>query len=149
MKKIFLSLMIIISLQSFGQVDSSAIRINGIILKGKDFKMVSYFCMLNSARYPVLDSFVKAVTFPADGDNVTFDNIPNRQWWKLYQDMKVNQSCLLATNNNFKRLDDELRLHGSVWLIWRLNNAIPDDDDLNLNMRKAGANYAKKDDSNN
>lgn len=148
MKKIFLLLLVFISFNSFAQ-DSSAIRINGIILKGKDFKVVSYFCMLNPAKFPVLDSFVKAVNFPADGDDVTFNNIPNRQWLRMFNDFKTNQSCLLTSNNNFKRLDDELRLHGSVWIIWRLNNALTDDDLINTNIKKAGASYAKKDDNEN
>lgn len=148
MKKILFVILIFIGFKGLAQVDSSTIRISGIVLKGKDFKIVAFFCMKNSARYPTIDSIVKVVGEPGESNDVTFNSVPNRQWFKMYQDFKQSPTCLVSINNNFKRLDDELRLHGSVWLIWRLNNDEFQYDAENTIMKKAGASYAKKEDVN-
>lgn len=148
MKKVFLIISLITSVASFSQVDSSITRISGIVLKGKEFKIVAFFCMTDSKKYPTLDSIVKTISFPQESDDVTFNSVPNRQWYKMQQDFKNSKVCLLQSA--FKRLDDELRLHGSVWLIWRLNNDNVNGSDIDYdNTKKAGSAYAKKDDTNN
>jgi hypothetical protein len=144
--KIILSVFIIlISMSSFAQ-DSSNIRVSGVILKGRESDIVAYVVKTNPNDFPILDSVLKIlyVTKPANGADVTFNSVPNKEWVRMIK--KVSNNSTAAIKNCYALISAALVLNGGAFISHRivlLDIAI--DDDFQA-IKKLGQNYAQKKD---
>lgn len=145
MKKIFLLVLIIVSITSFSQ-DSSKLKTSGIILKGKDCDAVGYFIRTDIGNYPDLDSLIKVIyrNPPGNAANVTLDSIPAKQWLRIVRSMKINQICLLQ--GVYDRVNNELRLHGGSWMVGKLDKDNIVSDAEYSQLKNDGQRFAKKND---
>lgn len=146
MKKAIVIILILVSLNSFAQVDSSKLKTSGIILKGKDCDALAYFIRFDIGNYPDLDSLIKVIyrNPPANGANVTLDSIPAKQWLRVTRFIKYNQICLLQ--GVFDRINTELRLHGGSWIVGKLDKDNITSDAEYQAFKSEGQRFAKKND---
>ena len=144
--KYTLALLLIIPLLSNSQVDSSKLKTSGIVFKGKDLDMVADIVRADPMNFPDLDSLIKLKyrNPPANTADVTLDSIPNRQLLKIALRMKSDNMCVLG--NVFKNVDAELRLHGTAWIISRLDKDNYVTDAALVDRRKRGQRYGQKKD---
>ena len=144
--KYIITLLLIIPLIGKTQIDSSKIKTSGIVLKGKDVDMVCDIVRSDPANFPDLDSLIKLKyrNPPANTADVTLDSIPNRQWLKIALRMKNDNMCVLE--NVFKNVDAELRLHGTAWIISRLDKDKYVSDAAVVDRRKRGQRFGQQKD---
>lgn len=126
--------------------DSANIRVSGVILKGREADIVGYVIKTNPNEFPILDSVIKVlyVNKPANGDNVPFNSIPNKEWVRMFK--KVANNSTAQIKSSYSILITELQLHGGVFINHRINlfNTAIDDDFTAI--KKLGQNYAQKKD---
>lgn len=146
MKTISFIILFLISTTCFCQLDSSKIKTSGIVLKGRDCDMILYLIKYETYSYPQLDSVlkVKYANPPGDNQDVTIDSVPARQFLRLALKAKYNNVCLVE--GMFNRIDAELRLHGTAWLINKLNRDKTGSDATYDALKKEGQKYGKKQD---
>lgn len=147
MKKIFLIAFLIPTI-CFSQIDTSSVRISGLIFKGRDVDIVGAMVKNESDRFSTIDSTIKIIYVSPPGSNVdvTFNSIPGKEWLRMIRKISQNVICLNADNNVWKRMSDEMRLHGSAWLIHKLDLDKADADKIYDDLKKSGQKYAKKQD---
>jgi len=146
MKKILLIGFMFWSFGSMAQEDSAKQRVSGVILKGREADCVADIIRMNPSDFPILDSVIKAlyVVKPANGDDVTFNSIPNKEWMRVFK--RVKNDPVLIIKNAFKNIMDELLLHGGSFIIHRINlEVVQSDDEFNA-KKKSGQDYAQKKD---
>lgn len=143
MKNIFFAIAILFSAGCFAQ-DSANIRISGVILKGRESDIVCFIVKSNTSDFPILDSVIKAiyVTKPANGDNVTFNSIPNKEWVRMFK--KVSNNATAVLKNAYANIITELQLHGGTFISHRIDVFNTGVDDDFVDIKKQGQNYAQK-----
>ena len=145
MKKLILSIAILLSLTSFGQ-DSSKLK-PSVTLKAKDLYYIKVF-IGGQNKYEDLDSLIKtlcrpAVNCPANTSDVTLTVIENRVWLALCRQLSSDPIALHT--NVFKRVSDALRLLTTqTWLIKRLDSDVQDIINAGDNQVNTGKILAKK-----
>ena len=126
--------------------DSAKMRVSGVILKGREADCVADIIRMNPSDFPILDSVIKAlyIVKPANGDDVTFNSVPNKEWMRIFK--RVKNDPVLIIKNAFKNIMDELLLHGGSFIIHRINlEVVQSDDEFNA-KKKSGQDYAQKKD---
>lgn len=151
MKKIFFLILFWVSAAgAFAQLDSSKIRIGGIIIKGKICDNILYFVKYNPGSFPLMDSVfkVKYLNPPSNNTDVTIDSVNNKEWLKMWR--MFNTDVISLRENWDKDLKDELNLHGTTWIKQRIlkdtqgsTNIMGTDEEGNA-RRKEGQKYGKK-----
>lgn len=146
MKKILCIAVVLWSMSAGAQTDSSKQRVSGIILKGREADVVCYMVKNNPSDFPILDSVIKAiyVNKPANGADVTFNAIPNKEWVRIFK--RVQNDPISIIKNAFKNIMDELLLHGSEFIIHRVNIEVNASEEEFTAMKKIGQDYAQKKD---
>jgi len=126
--------------------DSAKQRVSGIILKGRESDIVCYIVKTNQIDFPIMDSVIKAiyVVKPGNGQNVTFNDIPNKEWMRMFK--KMQNLPIAIIKNSFSNLMTELLLHGSSWIIYRVNIEVAQSEVEFDDMKKLGQDYAQKKD---
>lgn len=147
MKKIIF-ILLILPLGLHAQTDSTVIRINGIVLKGRDTDVALAMIKDDPSRYFVMDSLLKTVYTnpPGNATDVAMNNIPNKEWFRLFKSISQNAIAVNPFADMFKRLDTEFRLHGSAWLIHKMDLWRADFDALYDGLKKSGQKYGKRQD---
>lgn len=143
MKIITLLLILIISISGFAQ-DSANQRVSGVILKGREADIVCYIVSTNANEFPIIDSVVKVlyVTKPANGADVTFNGIPNKEWVRMIK--KVSNNSTAGIKNSYDLISAELILHGGSFITHRVNMLNIAIDDEFTAIKKLGQNYWQK-----
>lgn len=149
MKKIFFLIALFCELTCYSQIDTGSVRINGIVLKGRDTDAAASLIKDNPSSFQILDSVLKTKYIPnkpANGADVTIDGVPNKEWVRMYKAMSTNIICVRNNNGHFDRLNTELRLHGTAYIISRLDKELSRSNEDDNTMKKRGQNYASKTD---
>ena len=146
MKKILLIGIILWSLTSVGQADSSKQRVSGIGFKGRESDIICYMVKTNQGDFPILDSVIKAIYVikPGNNDSVTFNAVPNKEWVRMFK--KVQNNPVSIIKKSFDNILKELLLHGGSWIIYRVNIEVAQSEVEFDDMKKLGQDYAQKKD---
>lgn len=143
MKKIIF-LLFLIPVFCNAQIDSSKIKTAGIVLKGKDCDMILNLVKEDVGNFPDLDSLLKLKyrNPPSNNTDVTLDSIPNRQWLKIAT--KSKNDIMFVLEGVYKNIDTELRLHGTAWIISRMDKDKSVSDKDYDTRKKVGQKYGKR-----
>ncbi len=129
MKKIITAIAILISLQSFAQVDSSALRSGKLTLRVNDWEYVATFVAYTNIYESLFDSIkakIRALPiYPAGATNITVDSVTNFELNNLCYNLKntYNKSNSTATD----RIVTAIKAI-SVWVTNRQNEWDADED---------------------
>jgi hypothetical protein len=120
MKKIFLFILILISVKSFSQTDSSRATIT-VSVQARDLSYISNFTDIDPI-FEDLDSVMKTkfrVASPPSGTtNVSIAGVPVRAWWWML--LKLSYDPIAINTNIVSRLSTLLSAAGNNWLSFRI-----------------------------
>lgn len=147
MKKILLSICIILSINSFAQSDSARLKINATI-QARDCEVVLFFTKDGGQRFEDLDSTLLTkwrppAVAPTGTTPVSINDIEVRAWlqiWRMCSDIPS-----ITAGGTTDRIGNVLKLSGHSWLV----NRITKDESDRLDMwtdffRRVGRRYGKK-----
>ena len=110
MKKLFLSLIILISLSSWGQTDSNTVKIN-VVITFKELNFIGSFIYDNDPVFGDLADTIKIkYRGVADPNEATSVTIPGTIGAWLAVDRLLRSDPNAVLNNQFKKVDDALKL---------------------------------------
>ncbi len=139
MKKLLAAILIFLSFQSFGQVDSSTLRSGKLTLRVNDWEYIATFVAYTATYESLFDSIKARIrslqNYPSGATNITVDSVTNYELNQLCYALKntYNKSNSTATD----RIISVIRAI-SVWVTNRQNEWDADENATLTGKRNTG-----------
>ena len=144
MKKIFLSLCIIFSINSFAQ-DSAKLKPQ-ITIQARDCEVILSFARLNKKLQDLdsvlLTKFRPPATAPTGTTNVVVDGVEARAWLEAMT--RCGDNTAVVRGGTFDRVKTALLNSGHSWLVTKVNNEAIESDAIWVFIRVLGRKDGKK-----
>lgn len=145
MKQLLTIIILLFSLQSFAQTDSSALRSGKLTLRVNDWELIATYIAYTNTYESLFDSVkarIRAIqNYPSGTTNVTVDSVTNYELNALCYALKnsYNKSTATATD----RIVTAIKAV-SVWVTNRQNEWDADEDNAFTGKRAAGKAMLRK-----
>jgi hypothetical protein len=144
--KYILFLFLIISVQSFAQIDSSKTKVS-ITLAAKDCEYIAN-AFEKTNKYEDVDSVAKkrfrVASPPTNNANVQIDSVEGRVLVDVFEKLCYDVVALNDTNNVTKRFFTALLVTGNTWIAQKANKIKANISDAYDFKRVLGRDYLRK-----